>query len=84
MGVVLDSPAATVSGTEHRVSARAGGVAGNARLTAIVAVALLALLAAEGVTIPFIGKWLGPHMFIGLLLVPPVAISDRPRELAVE
>jgi hypothetical protein len=52
-----------------------GGVAGNARLTGAVAVVLLVLLAAEGVTIPFIGKWLGPHMFIGLLLIPPVALK---------
>ena len=54
---------------------RTGGVAGNARLTGAVAVALLVLLAAEGVTIPFIGQLLGPHMFIGLLLIPPVALK---------
>jgi hypothetical protein len=48
------------------------GVAANARLTAAVAVALLVLLAAEGATIPFIGSLLGPHIFIGMLLIPPV------------
>jgi hypothetical protein len=48
------------------------GVAANARLTAAVAVALLILLAAEGATIPFIGSLLGPHIFIGMLLIPPV------------
>ena len=53
----------------------AGGVAGNARLTGAVAVALLVLLAAEGVTIPFIGPLLGPHIFIGMLLIPPVALK---------
>jgi len=53
----------------------AGGVAGNARLTGAVAVALLVLLAAEGVTIPFIGQLLGPHIFIGMLLIPPVALK---------
>ena len=37
------------------------GVAGNARLTGGVAVALLALLAAEGLTIPFIRQLVGPH-----------------------
>lgn len=47
------------------------GVAANARLTAAVAVALLILLAAEGATIPFIGSLLGPHIFIGMLLIPP-------------
>jgi hypothetical protein len=48
------------------------GVVANARLTAALAVALLVLLAAEGATIPFIGSLLGPHIFIGMLLIPPV------------
>lgn len=51
------------------------GVAGNARLTGVVAAALLVLLAAEGVTIPFIGPLLGPHIFIGMLLIPPVLLK---------
>jgi len=51
------------------------GVAGNARLTGAVAAALLVLLAAEGVTIPFIGSLLGPHIFIGMLLIPPVLLK---------
>jgi hypothetical protein len=72
---MLDSHAATMGGARDRVAPRTGGVAGNARLTGAVAVALLILLAAEGVTIPFIGQLLGPHIFIGLLLVPPVALK---------
>jgi len=72
---MFDSHAASIGGTRHRAAPRTGGVAGNARLTGAVAVALLVLLAAEGVTIPFIGQLLGPHMFIGLLLVPPVALK---------
>jgi hypothetical protein len=51
------------------------GVVANARLTATVAVALLVLLAAEGATIPFIGSLLGPHIFIGMLLIPPVLVK---------
>ena len=51
------------------------GVAGNARLTGAAAAALLVLLAAEGATIPFIGQLLGPHIFIGMLLIPPVALK---------
>ncbi len=51
------------------------GVAGNARLTGAVAAALLLLLAAEGATIPFIGSLLGPHIFIGMLLIPPVLLK---------
>jgi hypothetical protein len=72
---MLDSPAATLGEREAPLAPRTGGVAGNARLTGAVAVALLVLLAAEGVTIPFIGQLLGPHMFIGLLLIPPVALK---------
>jgi hypothetical protein len=75
MGVMFDSHAATIGDREARIAARTGGVAGNARLTGAVAVALLVLLAAEGVTIPFIGQLLGPHLFIGLLLIPPVALK---------
>jgi len=51
------------------------GVAANARLTGAVAAALLVLLAAEGATIPFIGPLLGPHVFIGMLLIPPVLLK---------
>jgi hypothetical protein len=51
------------------------GVAGNARLTGAAAATLLVLLAAEGATIPFIGRLLGPHIFIGMLLIPPVALK---------
>jgi hypothetical protein len=62
-----------------RVAAVAGrvrdGVAGNARITGMVGALLLVLLAAEGATIPFIGGLLGPHIFIGMVLVPPVALK---------
>lgn len=51
------------------------GVAGNSRLTGGMAVVLLALLAAEGATIPFIGPLLQPHILIGMLLIPPVALK---------
>jgi hypothetical protein len=51
------------------------GVAGNARLTGGAAALLLVLLALEGVTVPFIGSLIGPHVFIGLLLVPPVLLK---------
>ena len=54
---------------------RSGGVSGNARLTSSTGALLLLLLAAEGATIPFIGPLLGAHVFIGMLLVPPVAVK---------
>lgn len=54
---------------------RRDGVAGNARLTGGAAALLLVLLAAEGATLPFIGPLLAPHIFIGMLLIPPVALK---------
>jgi hypothetical protein len=59
----------------QREAPKGDGVAGNARLTGGVAALLLLLLAAEGATIPFIGPLLGPHIFIGMLLIPPVALK---------
>ena len=51
------------------------GVAANARLTASNAVVLLVLLAAEGVTILRVRDLLTPHVFIGMVLVPPVLLK---------
>ncbi len=48
---------------------------GNARLTASVAAVLFVLLAAEGVTILQVGRLITPHVFIGMLLVPPVLLK---------
>jgi hypothetical protein len=58
-----------------QIEAARDGVAANARLTGAIAAALLVLLAAEGATIPFLGPLLGPHIFIGLLLIPPVLLK---------
>lgn len=52
-----------------------GGAEGNARLTAATALALLALLAVEGVTLLFLGSLLPVHVFVGLMLVPPVLLK---------
>lgn len=54
---------------------RSGGVDGNERLTAATAVALILLLAAEGVTILFLRPLFSAHVFIGMLLIPPVALK---------
>ena len=50
-------------------------VEGNARLTALTGGVLFVLLAAEGVTILRLRTLLPAHLFIGLLLVPPVALK---------
>jgi hypothetical protein len=52
-----------------------GGPDGNERLTAAAAVVLLLLLAGEGVTIVFIRPLISAHVFIGMLLIPPVALK---------
>ena len=54
---------------------RRDGVAGNGRLTGGAAAMLLLLLALEGATIPLIGSLRGPHIFIGMLLIPPVLLK---------
>jgi len=52
-----------------------GGSEGNARLTSATAVVLLVLLGVEGITILFIQPLISTHVFVGLLLVPPVALK---------
>ena len=52
-----------------------GGPEGNERLTASSGVVLFVLLAAEGVTILSIRPLLSAHVFIGMLLIPPVALK---------
>lgn len=54
---------------------RGGGAEGNERLTAATAVVLLGLLAVEGVTILFLRPLLAVHVFVGMLLIPPVALK---------
>jgi hypothetical protein len=49
------------------------GVAGNGRLTAALGALLLVLLAAEGLTIPFIGQLREEHILLDMLLLGPVA-----------
>ncbi|MGI8420751.1 MAG: hypothetical protein ACR2MU_00560 [Gaiellaceae bacterium] len=51
------------------------GAEGNARLTATTGAVLLVLLAVEGVTILFLGPLLPEHIFVGMLLIPPVLLK---------
>jgi hypothetical protein len=53
----------------------APGVEGNRRLTGTTAVILLVLLAAEGATILAIRPLVSVHIFLGMLLVPPVLLK---------
>jgi hypothetical protein len=53
----------------------AGGSDGNERLTAATAAVLVVLLALEGLTLLGIQQFLRPHIFLGLLLIPPVLLK---------
>jgi hypothetical protein len=52
-----------------------GGSDGNERLTAATAAVLLVLLALEGLTLLGIRQYLRPHIFLGLLLIPPILLK---------
>jgi hypothetical protein len=52
-----------------------GGSEGNERITATTAVVLILLLAAEGVTVLRIRGLISVHIFIGMLLIPPVLLK---------
>jgi hypothetical protein len=54
---------------------RFGGTAGNEILTSAAAVVLIGLLAAEGYTIVDMHGLVTAHMFIGLVLIPPVGLK---------
>lgn len=63
---------------ETRPTARgllAGGPEGNERLTVLTGLMLIVLLAALGVTIVRIGQLLWLHLFLGLVLIGPVALK---------
>ena len=61
--------------TVVRVRRRLGGAEGNERLTGATAVILTALLAVEGITLLFLGRLLSVHVFVGMLLIPPVLLK---------
>jgi hypothetical protein len=52
-----------------------GGTEGNERLTVLAGLLLIVLFAALGVTIVAIGRLLWLHLFLGLLLLGPVALK---------
>jgi hypothetical protein len=65
-------PPGKYSRTQRRAD---DGVEANARLTASNAAVLLVLLAAEGATILRIRQLISPHVFLGMLLIPPVLLK---------
>jgi hypothetical protein len=69
MGKVADYATSEVAAEEL------GGTAGNEILTSATALVLILLLLAEGVTTVWIGSLRTEHMFIGMLLIPPVLLK---------
>lgn len=53
----------------------AGGVEGNELLTVAAGAVLIALLAVIGVTIVALGRFLSVHLFVGMMLLGPLALK---------
>jgi hypothetical protein len=66
-------PSSSARALRRRLAA--GGTTGNEQLTAATGIVLLVLLAALGVTILRVRLLLSEHMFLGILLIPPVALK---------
>jgi hypothetical protein len=71
----LPATADTARSVRRRLELLAGGTDGNERLTVATGVLLIVLLAPLGVTIVFIGRLLWWHLFLGLVLIGPVALK---------
>jgi hypothetical protein len=57
------------------LTGRATGVQGNERLTATTGLVLLVLLAIEGFTVLSVRGMFGMHVFVGVLLIPPIGLK---------
>jgi hypothetical protein len=70
----------SVSASRHRTEATAdnaddAGVESNSRLTAATAVVLVVLFAIEGLTVLGVRRYFNIHVFVGMLLIPPVLLK---------
>jgi hypothetical protein len=73
-----DTPAPTVIEARWQrwaAQTRAWGPPGNERLTSSVGLVLLVLLGVETLTTLALSSYLPEHIFLGLLLIPPVALK---------
>jgi hypothetical protein len=60
---------------DWQAAAWAGGPPANERLTSSVGLVLLVLLGIEALTVLALHSYLPEHIFLGLLLIPPVALK---------
>jgi hypothetical protein len=77
---VSNEPVAARGSAYHPTQTHAGrltggGTEGNERLSYVTGAVLLVLLAALGVTILRIGQLISEHLFLGMLIVPPVLLK---------
>lgn len=65
----------TLTRFRHADSLTGGGPDGNEQLTTITGTILIVLLAAIGFTIPQLRQFIWLHLFLGILLIGPVALK---------
>lgn len=79
MSIEIDRPVPVRARPRPRTSRTpgwlAGGTQGNERLTTLAGLLLIVLLALLGVTIIRIGQLLWLHLFLGLVLIGPLALK---------
>jgi hypothetical protein len=63
------------SGRTPRIALLGGGTVGNERLTAATGIVLMVLLAVIGVTLLRLRALTSVHLFVGLLLIPPILLK---------
>jgi hypothetical protein len=68
-------PTGEISSDREPRGTNATGVPGNAALTATTSVVLLTLLAIEGFTVLRVRALFVPHVFLGMLLIPPILLK---------
>ncbi len=73
--VSVTSPAKILEQARGHEPGDGRGTDGNERLTALTGSLLFVLLAAEGVTILALHNFLTAHVFIGVLLIPPILLK---------
>ncbi len=74
--MAFDSQASTLMRRRSRAGrVLGGGTTGNERLTAVTGAVLIVLLAVIGVTILRLGQLLWIHLFVGMLLIGPLALK---------
>jgi hypothetical protein len=72
---LLVEEAAKIIGAFERREERDPGVEANARLTGTTGLVLAVLFVLEGLTVPFIFRFLSWHIALGLLIIPPLAVK---------